>query len=97
LLNAAPYTQSVWTVVQWQDSSGAWQAVTGWQGQLDELGQASYKKWWVAPKDFGSGPFRWAVYNLTSNQTDTLIAVTAPFNLPTQSYQVLEVPLVNNN
>lgn len=49
---------SLWCVVQWQDNAGNWRDVEGWSGYTEDGG----KRWWVAPKDFGRGPFRWAVY-----------------------------------
>jgi hypothetical protein len=48
-----------WTVVQWQDTTGNLHDVEGWQGWLDANGG---KAWWVAAKDFGTGPFRWRSY-----------------------------------
>jgi hypothetical protein len=71
---AAPEFPGAWGVVQWQDSTGNWRDVEGWQGMLDERGG---KRWWVAAKDFGAGPFRWVV-----GKTDALAAVSKPFNLP---------------
>jgi hypothetical protein len=66
----------VWTVVQWQDALGDWHDVEGWQGTLDN----SYSKlWWVAKKDFATGPFRWAIHK---NRDGRLLAVSEPFHLP---------------
>jgi hypothetical protein len=68
------------SVVQWQDSNGDWQDVEGWRGALDNGGRI---RWWVAAKDFGSGPFRWVVGE----------AASEPFNLPTGAGQTLRVDL----
>ena len=55
---AAPEQAGAWSVVQWQDSAGNWHDVEGWRGTLDSHG---YIRWWVAAKDFGTGPFRWVI------------------------------------
>jgi hypothetical protein len=66
----------VWTVVQWQDSAGGWHDIEEWSGAPDEDNQ---KVWWVAPKDFGTGPFRWLVYQ---GQGGKLLAQSELFYLP---------------
>lgn len=77
--------QDLWTVVQWQDNLGDWHDVLGWQGHLDdiEVGEAGHvvgeKRWWVAPADLGTGPFRWLVYQ---RQDGRLLATSASFHLP---------------
>ncbi len=70
------------SVVQWQDINGDWQDVDGWRGALDNGGHI---RWWVAAKDFGTGPFRWMVGE----------AVSAPFNLPAGAGQTVWVNLTN--
>jgi len=74
----APEHAGAWSVVQWQDVNGHWQSVDGWHGSLDNTG---YIRWWVAVKDFGTGPFRWVVGQSNS----------APFNLPAGAGQTLTV------
>lgn len=52
-----------WVSVQWQDRSGAWRDVTGWQSGI-EVGEDSdlaFKQWAVYPEDYGRGPFRWVI------------------------------------
>jgi hypothetical protein len=76
--------QELWTVVQWQDGSGHWHSVEGWQGSLDEVtvddGKiAGRKVWWLAGDLFGRGPFRWLVYRVRAGK---LVAESEPFNLP---------------
>jgi hypothetical protein len=66
----------VWTVVQWQDSAGGWHDVEGWRGNFDE---GNRKVWWVAWADFGTGPFRWVVYQ---TEGGTLLATSESFMLP---------------
>jgi hypothetical protein len=53
-----PEHAGAWSVVQWQDSAGNWHDAEGWRGTLDSSG---YICWWVAAKDFGTGPFRWVI------------------------------------
>jgi hypothetical protein len=60
-------------VVQWQDPSGKWHDVEGWQSTLD----ARELRWWVAPRDYGSGPFRWA-----TTRDGALQAASTAFMLP---------------
>jgi len=48
----------MWAVVQWLDGLGEWHDVDGWRGELEE----QRVTWWVSPKHFGDGPFRWVVY-----------------------------------
>lgn len=63
-----------WATVQWQDSSGGWHDVQSWQGVLDNS-----SRWWVHPKDFGTGPFRWLV---TQGAGGPPVGTIAPFTLP---------------
>ena len=78
--------QELWTVVQWQDPyTRYWHDVDGWRGGLDDVtvdeGGAVLggKGWWVAEKDFGTGPFRWAIFQ---GQRGELLSVSEPFDLP---------------
>lgn len=73
-----------WASVQWQDETGGWQNVETWQGPLEEDGD--YKSWWVDPKDFGKGPFRWL---LTDGDGGSILAVSEEFALPTDVNEVL--------
>jgi hypothetical protein len=82
--DAAP---GVWAVVQWQDSTGGWHTVEGWQGALEAEGRHT---WWVAAKDFGTGPFRWL---LTRGQGGETLGVSQAFHLPGQAGHTLEVSL----
>jgi hypothetical protein len=74
-----------WTVVQWQDYAGDWHAVEGWRGTL-EAGER--KRWWVAHKDFGTGPFRWALYGSQGGQ---LLGTSDPFYLPDAANEMMSV------
>ena len=73
-----------WTGVQWQDAAGGWHDVDGWQGGLDDN---STKTWWVAPRDFGTGPFRWVVYR---GRCGAIAGASSSFKLPGAADQVVE-------
>lgn len=77
----------VWTVVQWQDSTGDWQDVGGWQGPLDQ----GHKKWWVSQRDFGRGPFRWAIYQ---DQGGELLVVSESFYLPDTANELMWIEVL---
>lgn len=69
-------TDALWTAVQWQDGTGDWHPVTGWQGPFGPYG---FVGWWFSPRDLGTGPFRWQI--LDGLEGDVL-AVSDAFNLP---------------
>ena len=81
----APAT--AWTIVQWQDALGGWHDVDGWRGRLDD-GDGDEKIWWVAPKDFATGPFRWQVY---AQRDGALVASSDSFTLPAHTGATLLV------
>ena len=72
-----------WAAVQWQDSAGNWHEVEGWRGSLP-----ASARWWVAAKDFGKGPFRWAV---TQEPGGRVLGLSAPFYLPGAANETLGV------
>ena len=74
-----------WTVVQWRNELGNWYDVVGWRGTLDEQGR---RRWWVAKKDFGTGPFRWVV---KQGPDGSVLGSSRPFNLPVEANQTLPV------
>ena len=76
---------SLWTVVQWQGNDGRWHDVEGWRGDLEADG---IRRWWVAAKDFDTGPFRWAIYQ---SQNGPKLATSPPFHLPDQANEVLRI------
>lgn len=86
-LSVVPGAPGLWAVVQWQDSAGAWHDVEGWQGPL---GAAGAMYWWVAARDFGTGPFRWHV---ASGPGSATVADSAPFQLPTRHGETNHVAL----
>jgi hypothetical protein len=73
-LAASDAPAGAWAVVQWQDSAGGWHDVEGWRGSL-----ANSRRWWVHPKDFRTGPFRWQV---TAGPDGTVLKVSEAFHLP---------------
>lgn len=73
-----PAYEGAWSLVQWQDSSGGWHAVTGWQGQIS----AGQKQWRVLPKDFDTGPFRWIVLDQPNGE---ILATSQPFTMPSRN------------
>lgn len=76
--------EGAWTVVQWQDKQGGWHDVEGWQGQI----RNGWIRWRVAPKDWGTGPFRWQLYDKARG---TLLATTTSFSLPRGTYGLIWV------
>lgn len=80
-----PGPQGIWTIVQWQDNLGDWHDVSGWQGTTELDGT---QRWWIAPEDLGTGPFRWTIYEA---QDGDLLAASEPFDLPEQTLQTTVV------
>lgn len=77
-----------WSVVQWQDGNGYWHDVEGWRA---EVVPDYVIRWWVAPRDLESGPFRWIVYKGEVSER-VIYQISQPFNLPSGG-QVLELVL----
>ena len=84
-LQAQGAPDGVWTVIQWQDSAGAWRDVEGWRSTLDEGGR---RVWWVAGADFSKGPFRWAVYQSPDGD---LLAESETFYLPNSAGETVTI------
>lgn len=68
-------------VVQYQNPSGQWFDVTGWQATLNKMTGADvpYQQWTVDKAQFGQGPFRWMVYAADGK---TPWAISDIFSLP---------------
>ena len=81
LTNASRFIGAT-VVVQWQDSQKQWHDVPGWRNMLG----AKMLKWWVSPKDFGAGPFRWLVI-----RKKVIVAQSQPFSLPKNASITLTV------
>ena len=84
-LVAGIFILGAWTIVQWQDSAGGWHDVEGWRGTLDG---PTLKRWWVADKDFGTGPFRWVVIQEPSAAPPH---ISEPFSLPHEANQIIHL------
>lgn len=84
-LQVNPARMGLWSTVQWQDSSGGWHDVGGWQSAL---GVTGYQRWWVAAKDFGTGPFRWIV---TQGQGGSMLGASETFTLPGRANETIKV------
>jgi hypothetical protein len=85
VLQAGSLSTGAWGAVQWQDSSGNWHTVEGWQGPLP-----ANNRWWVAAKDFRTGPFRWAILSGPGGEVSRS---SASFSLPGQPNETLLVNL----
>lgn len=81
-----------WAVVQWHSSdgrsAGSWQNVAGWQGSVVDS-----SRWWVHPKDFKTGPFRWLV---RSGSGGVEWGVSEPFMLPAGANKTVLVSVLAN-
>lgn len=86
ILQAYHAPASSWTVVQWQDANGGWHDVTSWQSQLTN----GYVGWWVAPEDFGTGPFRWL---LLDSPDGNPLGTSKSFHLPGYANNVILIEL----
>ena len=85
VLQVQPPQGGLWTVVQWEDSGGNWHDVEGWRG---ELGTSGTRVWQVVSKDFGTGPFRWALFQ---GQDGRLVTASQSFRLPSKANEVVRV------
>ncbi len=75
-------------VVQWQDNTGAWNTVESWRGNFDTtIDGIAVKTWWVSDQLFGAGPFRWVVYDGSSQ----VVGESKPFNMPGENKQTVTV------
>ena len=77
-------------MVQWQGADGTWHDVDGWRGNLTD----GTRRWWVAAKDYNTGPFRWQVSESGSGQ---VWGSSRPFNLPAASNQTVVVSVAATN
>lgn len=75
-------TAPLFAVVQRQDELGKWHDMDGWRGEI----KGGYVTWYVASKDFGTGPFRWLVY-----RDGAILETSESFRLPAASRQVVRV------
>lgn len=78
-----------WTEVQWQDVIGNWHQVEGWRGTSME----GVTRWFLGEKDFGTGPFRWLVYQQEDGE---LLVTSASFYLPDDKDEVTVINVQAN-
>lgn len=81
-LRTDPPRAGAWSEVQWVDGAGNWHAVENWRGETNGGGEI---RWWVEAKDFGTGPFRFAVYDAPGGM---LLGASEPFMLPQKNETV---------
>jgi hypothetical protein len=72
---------TAWAGVQWGDPSGAhWFNINPWFGALNQTdGRMAF---WVDPSQFGTGPYRWVIYDMDPAQGGKLWGVSDPFMFP---------------
>ena len=83
--------QKSWTKVQWQNDSGSWIDVHGWQGSFHpkSTDTSLFVEWWVGPEILGDGPFRWVIY---ADESGTqYLSTTDSFSLPASNLQSIVV------
>lgn len=74
-LHITPSNIVYWTEIQWQDISGGWHVVEGWRGSSSR----GIVRWFVASKDFNTGPFRWLIYK---QKGSNILGTSEVFALP---------------
>ncbi len=89
-LETTPAAAGLSTGLQWRDLFGRWHDVDGWRGETEPDGS---KLWWVAPRDLGSGPFRWLVIDAKGKT----LGSSAPFDLPARTGETLPVVVKLNS
>ena len=78
----------IWTVVEWQEPlTKQWHTVEGWQGTVELDGR---QQWWVAPADYGTGPFRWLAFEERGVEW---LGLSDNFDLPASSNEVVVVQM----
>jgi hypothetical protein len=82
-LDTSGLKQNALSIVQWQDPSGGWHDVEGWQHPVSPNVAV---RWTVYPRDFGKGSFRWAIVD-----RGQVIAASASFMLPAKTGDVVNV------
>lgn len=86
-LHVQPIQSGLWTAVQWQDSTGDWLDVDGWQGLIE----GDQKTWWVSRADLGKGPFRWVVF---ADGTKAHLLGSQEFYLPQNVGEIAKVEVL---
>lgn len=86
-LHSPDASAGLWAVVQWKDRDGNWHDIEQWWGTLDTNNS---EKWWVAAKDFNTGPFRWQI---TRGKGGAVLATSDNFNMPGEAGRILLITL----
>lgn len=89
LLQVGSAPAGAWGVVQWLGDDGNWHDVEGWQGPMPANNQ-----WWVAAKDFNTGPFRWSI---KSGPGGEMLGASESFMLPQFPNETLVVSVSLSN
>jgi hypothetical protein len=84
-LTAEPMQPNLWTRLQWQDASGNWHDIEGWQGSFNPDQRVL---WYIGSEQLGAGPFRWLV---DESQGGERLGMSQPFNLPSRGGELLRV------
>ncbi len=71
-----------YAIVQWQDGLGDWHDIDGWRGKVSD----NHVLWYIAKRTFGTGPYRWVVYDDTG-----VLGSSEPFDMPNSTGQVAKV------
>lgn len=89
ILHTQPTVTGLWSVVQWQDTTGKWRDVEGWRGEIN----AGKTIWWVEQTQWHTGPFRWAVFETRDGK---LLVTSDLFFLPSSGEtKIIRVHLEN--
>ncbi len=86
ILQAYNAPANSWTVVQWQDANDNWHDVSSWSSQITD----GYVGWWVAPENYGTGPFRWLLLDSIDGEQ---LSVSESFNLPGYAKDVVLIEI----
>ncbi|MEM7130393.1 MAG: hypothetical protein AAF702_28975 [Chloroflexota bacterium] len=89
LLEVQPVQSGLSSIVQWQDFQDDWHDVDGWRGTVVN----GKTIWWVEEKDWGTGPFRWVVYEVES---ESVVAESTPFDLPANNSEPKVIQVMFN-
>ena len=83
-LSVANPPANAWVAVQWLGPDGqTWNPVASWAGPLVQTPEG-WLAHWVEPAQYGTGPYRWAVYDQNPAQGGKLWGVSDPFTFPRQ-------------
>ncbi|MEM7531834.1 MAG: hypothetical protein AAF639_06650 [Chloroflexota bacterium] len=88
LLRTPTQFNGLWAVVQWVDAQGNWNDVEGWRGQV-----TGTQRWWVEEPHWGTGPFRWTIYD---DATKEIVATSDHFQLPNSMETVIVTFRISN-